>query len=95
MIRQFNRDTALLMIDVQDGVDVLEHWGGDNGRRNNPDAETHIAEILTAWRSAGLPVCFTAHDSREAASPLKLSEQRVEVQFQSLASRGPFEEAPT
>ena len=74
MIRQFNRDTALLMIDVQDGVDVLQHWGGDNGRRNNPDAETHIAEILTAWRSIGLPVCFTAHDSREAASPLKLSE---------------------
>ena len=74
MIRQFGADTALLMIDVQVGVDVLEHWGGSKGRRNNPEAETHIAEILTSWRDVNLPICYTAHDSREAASPLKLCE---------------------
>ena len=74
MIQKFGAETALLMIDVQEGVDVLKHWGGAEGRRNNPHAETHIGELLTAWRAAQLPVLYTAHDSREAASPLKLSE---------------------
>ena len=74
MIRKFGTDTALLMIDVQEGVDVLKHWGGTEGRRNNPEAETHIGKLLAAWRAAELPVLYTAHDSREAASPLKLCE---------------------
>ena len=73
MIKQFKQNTALLLIDVQQGVDVLEHWGGASGRRNNPDAEAHMAELLQAWREHNLPVAYTQHDSREAASPLKLS----------------------
>ena len=74
MIRKFGAETALLMIDVQEGVDVLKHWGGVQGRRNNLQAETHIGELLAAWRAAELPVFYTAHDSREVASPLKLCE---------------------
>lgn len=73
MIRQFGPETALLLIDVQKGVNVLEHWGGPTGRRNNPGAEAEMARLLAAWRGAGLPVIYTQHDSREAASPLKLS----------------------
>jgi len=73
MIRQFGPETALLLIDVQKGVNVLEHWGGPTGRRNNPGAEAEMARLLKAWRENGLPVIFTQHDSREAASPLKLS----------------------
>ncbi|MDM8168527.1 cysteine hydrolase family protein [Roseovarius sp.] len=73
MIRQFGPETALLLIDVQKGVNVLEHWGGPTGRRNNPGAEAEMARLLKAWRANGLPVIFTQHDSREAASPLKLS----------------------
>ena len=73
MIKQFRQNTALLLIDVQRGVDVLEHWGGASGRRNNPVAEAHMAELLQAWREHNLPVAYTQHDSREAASPLKLS----------------------
>ncbi|KRS15150.1 cysteine hydrolase family protein [Roseovarius indicus] len=73
MIRQFGPETALLLIDVQKGVNVLEHWGGPTGRRNNPGAEAEMAGLLAAWRDAGLPVIYTQHDSREAASPLKLS----------------------
>ena len=73
MIDRFSGDTALLLIDVQKGVDVLEHWGGPTGRRNNPDAELHMADLLAGFRGAGLPVVFTRHDSREAASPLKFS----------------------
>lgn len=39
MIKKFGLDSALLIIDVQTGVDELTHWGGPNGRRNNPQAE--------------------------------------------------------
>lgn len=73
MIPRFASDTALLLIDVQEGVDVLEHWGGPTGRRNNPGAEAVMGTLLEAWRAAGLTVGFSRHDSREAASPLKLS----------------------
>jgi nicotinamidase-related amidase len=62
-----------LLIDVQVGVDVLSHWGGPTGRRNNPDAESKMLQLLDAWRAAKLQVAFTRHDSREAASPLKFS----------------------
>jgi nicotinamidase-related amidase len=74
MIKTFGKDTCLLMIDVQDGVDVLQYWGGENGRRNNPGAEANIRKLLMAWRARGLPVFYTAHDSLEASSPLKLTE---------------------
>lgn len=53
---------------------MLTHWGGENGRRNNPEAESNMLALLSEWRQAGLPVAWTLHDSREAASPLKLSE---------------------
>ena len=73
MIDRFGRDTALLVIDAQVGVNLHSYWGGCDGRRNNPHAEARIAELLAAWRAARRPVFFTFHDSREAASPLKLS----------------------
>lgn len=69
----FDQTTCLLLIDVQKGVGVLEHWGGPTGRRNNPDAENRMRELLGSFRASGLPVAFTRHDSREAASPLKFS----------------------
>ena len=72
MIRKFDSDSALVVIDVQQGVNQLQHWGGKTGRRNNLAAEQNIGEVLEAWRRQGLPVYFTAHDSLEAASPLKL-----------------------
>lgn len=73
MIERWGSDTALLLIDVQVGVDVLDHWGGPTGRRNNPGAETLMAEVLDAFRSADRTIAFTRHDSREAASPLKFA----------------------
>ncbi len=79
MIEQFGPETALLMIDVQKGVDDLEHWGGPTGRRNNPEAEPNLERLLNAWRERGLPVIYTAHDSREDASPLKLSKPGGEI----------------
>ena len=74
MIPQFGPDTGLLLIDVQKGVNVFEHWGGGpTGRRNNPQAEDRMRALLGSWREKGWPVFYTRHDSREAASPLKFS----------------------
>ena len=73
MIEQFDATSALLLVDVQTGVDVLEHWGGPNGRRNNPQAEPNLRALLDGWRTRGLPVFYTMHDSREERSPLKLA----------------------
>lgn len=74
MIRQFTHDTALLIIDAQQGVDDLRHWGGPTGRRNNPGAERGMQDLIAAWRGQGLVVIFTQHDSRQAVSPLKISQ---------------------
>lgn len=71
MIERFGSDSALLLIDVQRGVDLLTHWGGPTGRRNQPEAEGTMTALLEAFRSKGRVVAFTRHNSREAASPLK------------------------
>ena len=73
MIQRFDRNTALLVIDAQIGVNSLEHWGGKKAVRNNPAAEERIGELLEGWRNAGNPVLYTRHDSREPDSPLKVS----------------------
>ncbi|MEM7171535.1 MAG: cysteine hydrolase family protein [Pseudomonadota bacterium] len=73
MIKQFDSNTALLLIDVQKGVNDTAYYGGPTGRRNNPEAEDRIASLLAEWRETGRRVAFTRHDSREDGSPLKLS----------------------
>ncbi|MEM7222126.1 MAG: cysteine hydrolase family protein [Pseudomonadota bacterium] len=73
MIRKFDETTALLLIDVQKGVNDTAYYGGPTGRRNNPEAEARQAALLAECRKAGRLVAFTMHDSREAGSPLKLS----------------------
>jgi len=73
MIDRFGSDTALVVIDAQNGVNHHAHWGGSCGHRNNPQAEDRIAELLAAWRGADRLVYFTFHNSREAASPLKIN----------------------
>ncbi len=73
MIPQFDNTTALLLIDVQKGVDDTVYYGGPSARPNNPDARHRIKEILDAWRASGRQVAFTRHNSIEEGSPLKLS----------------------
>jgi nicotinamidase-related amidase len=59
-------DSALLVIDVQKGIDNPQL-----GKRNNPDAEQRMAELLAAWREAGRPVIHVQHMSTEPESLLR------------------------
>lgn len=61
-----NHASALLLIDVQQGID-----GGAGSRRNNPDAETNIARLLTRWREQAGQVVHVRHDSIEPGSALR------------------------
>lgn len=60
--------TALIVIDVQYGIDEADHWGGN---RNNPSAEENIARLLKHCRALGLPVVIVQHDSGSPASPFR------------------------
>jgi len=60
------KNTALLVIDVQKGLDDPAL-----GARNNPSAESNIAHLLALWRSHHRPVIHVQHCSVEPDSPLR------------------------
>ena len=59
-------NTALLIIDVQEGLDEPRL-----GRRNNPEAESNMARLLEEWRARGRPIFHVQHMSTEPDSPLR------------------------
>ena len=63
---QLSDNTALIIIDVQDGLDEPRL-----GKRNNPDAEHNMARLLAAWRTEGRPIYHVQHMSTEPNSPLR------------------------
>lgn len=58
---------ALLLVDIQQGFNDIEYWGGE---RNNPDAEKNAASLLNFWRTQQLPVFHIKHCSSNPASRL-------------------------
>jgi len=68
------KNTALILIDIQQGFDDADHWGP----RNNPHAETNMAKLLNAWRQANQPVFHVQHLSKEPQSPLRPNQAGCE-----------------
>ena len=76
-------NTALLVIDVQQGLDHPRH-----GARNNPEAEKRIADLLTAWRVEGRPVVHVQHLSLEPDSPLREDRPGHAIKVEALPKEG-------
>ena len=53
--------TALVVVDVQKGFDDAGVWG----RRNNPECERNVANLIESWRAQAQPVVFVRHDADE------------------------------
>lgn len=60
------KPTALLIIDVQQGLDA-PHLGA----RNNPGAELRMQALLAAWREVAWPVVHVQHMSTRPESTLR------------------------
>jgi nicotinamidase-related amidase len=60
------REIALLIIDVQKGLDDPAY-----GKRNNPDAEANMVQLLAKWRKHKWPIIHIQHCSVEPNSLLR------------------------
>jgi nicotinamidase-related amidase len=69
------KNTALILIDIQNGFDDLQYWGN----RNNPDAEKNASRILQHWRSLNLPVFHIKHNSTNKQSRLAPGQNGNEI----------------
>lgn len=69
----FPLNTALVIIDVQQGFEDAV-WG----KRNNPQAEINMAELLQAWRDSDRPVIHVQHLSVSPQSPLRSGQRGCE-----------------
>ena len=67
---------ALLIIDVQKGMDEEEYYGGN---RNNRGAEANMQRVLERWRTRSLPVFHVQHSSQHPKSPLHASYPGFEI----------------
>lgn len=61
------KNTALILIDIQDGFNDEAYWGGD---RNNREAEQNARQVLDVWRELRLPIFHIKHNSTNPKSRL-------------------------
>ena len=78
-----SRSTALLVVDVQQGLDHPQY-----GSRNNPDAEQRIAELLAAWRACRRPVIHVQHLSLAPRSQLRADRPGHAIKPEALPVQG-------
>ena len=69
-------NTALLLIDIQKGLDEHPFYGD---HRSNPKAENNCAILLNFFRKIGWPVYHVKHNSINPASPLHDSKPGNEL----------------
>jgi len=79
--------SVLLLIDVQQGLDD-PYWG----KRNNPQAEQKMAQLLTTWRAMAWPIVHVQHHSTNPKSPLhpKLPGNQFKPEVQPLPNEKIF-----
>lgn len=70
-----NHAPALMIIDMQKGM-----RSPAAGRRNNPQAESNIAKMLSKWREARKAVVHVRHISRTIGSPFWPGQPGAEFQ---------------
>lgn len=68
------QDAALIIIDVQKGMDDPA-----NGRRNNAEAEVNVSRLLAAWRRTNRPIVHVQHLSQRTDSPFRPGQPGVEI----------------
>ncbi|CAE6756019.1 hypothetical protein R69927_06465 [Paraburkholderia domus] len=74
-MKRLDDNAALILIDLQKGIQFPKL-----GRRNNPDAEHHLAALLAHWRGSARPVVHVRHISREPDSVFWPGQSGVEFQ---------------
>lgn len=65
---------ALLLIDVQKGFSDSAYWG----KRNNPEFEKNITDLLMKARELNFTIIHIQHLSKEEKSPLRPGQAGVE-----------------
>ena len=80
---ELKADAALIIIDQQQGI--LEQR---LGRRNNPQAEERMLDLLGAWRSRGRPVIHVQHLSHSPDSVFWPEQPGVEFQSRFAPQQG-------
>lgn len=78
---QLTQNTALIIVDVQKGLDEREYYGGN---RNNPDAESNMAQLLKFWRETKRPIFHIKHNSTNPKSPLRPNQIGNEIKSEVL-----------
>lgn len=68
------KNSALVLIDIQNGFAESDWWG----IRNNPRFETNVSRILSHVREKSLAVVHVQHVSRRKNSPLRPDQAGVE-----------------
>jgi nicotinamidase-related amidase len=75
---------ALLIIDLQKAIDDPS-WGSD---RNNPEAETNIAKLLSFWRRHSWPIFHVRHVSLEPNSTYRPGQVGAEFKSEAVPHEG-------
>ena len=69
-------EPCLILIDVQNGLDEYEYYGG---RRNNLDAEENMSILLHHWRQEKRHVIHVKHNSTAKDSPLRAGQSGNDI----------------